>query len=82
MRRFPLRRLQDCQCNLDVQRVLTLTRPMSFAPLDGTTILLPIMAHVPAYWDEELHTWVLARPFLMERIDHPSGWIPTLDENE
>jgi hypothetical protein len=49
---------------------------MSEAPKDGTQIRLRLdFAHgVPAYWDDDLKTWVLSRPLHMESIKDPKGW--------
>jgi hypothetical protein len=37
-------------------------QPIETAPKDGSTIQIPIKGQVPAYWDEELKTWVLVWP--------------------
>jgi hypothetical protein len=50
--------------------------PMSEAPKDGTQVRLRLdfIHGVPAYWDDDLKTWVLSRPLHMESIKEPQGW--------
>lgn len=50
--------------------------PMDTAPRNGTDIRLVIpRCIVPAYWDDDLHKWVLCRPWYMESVSNPAGWL-------
>ncbi len=45
-------------------------------PKDGTEISIRLNGWVPAYWDDELKTFVLSRPLHMESISEPEAWRP------
>lgn len=51
-------------------------RHIATAPKDGTTVGLKLNGVLPAYWDNELETWVLCRPFHMESFHNPKQYRP------
>lgn len=57
-------------------------QPMETAPKDGTEILIELRPGfgIPAYWCDELQTFVLSRPLHIESVREPTGWKPRWQE--
>lgn len=47
------------------------------APRDGTEITILLDYPMPAYWDDELRTFVLSRPLHLESVARPIRWRPS-----
>lgn len=58
------------------------SRPIAEAPTDGSEIYIAIGGKVRAYWDDELKTWVLSRPYHVEAVRQPDEWWPITSKNE
>lgn len=49
---------------------------IELAPKDGSEIYIEIGGKTRAYWDEELTTWVLSKPYHLEAVKRPRRWLP------
>lgn len=50
-------------------------QPIESAPRDGTSIVIPIALDVQVFWCNEMKTWVLDHPLIVETLSAPKEWI-------
>ena len=68
--------IHDVRTALESHTLTVKGRPISTAPRDAEIKIRVGGWWLPAYWDEELQTFVLSRPVHIESVREPDGWMP------